>query len=184
MCSNPARKPAMSEESSVPGLRVRRLYISPRHNFRGHHGGPPGTHPILEVPSIACVAGRGIEGDRYCDYRENFKGQITFFDWAVYEGLLRGRTPAFEPSVFRRNALVEGADLNSLVGKVFEIQGVRFEGVEECAPCGWMDHAVGPGAEAALKGRGGLRARILASGTLRAERGDLTCNTVCGNTKP
>ena len=31
----------------------------------------------------------------------------------------------------------------------------------------WMDEAIAPGAEALLQGRGGLRARILTSGTLR-----------------
>lgn len=147
---------------------VRRLYISPGHNYRGHHGRPAGEHPILEVEEIACVAGRGIEGDRYFDYRESFKGQITFFDWAVYQDVQRGRPP-IHPSVFRRNVIVEGADLNTLVGKTFELQGLRFEGSEECAPCYWMDQAVGPGAEAALKDRGGLRARILTSGVLRVE---------------
>ena len=159
----------MSDEPALPALRVRRLYISPGHNYRGHHGAPPGSHPILEVPAIQCVAGRGIEGDRYFDFRADFKGQITFFDWAVYEDVLLGRAHAFEPSVFRRNVIVEGVDLNTLTGKAFELQGVRFAGVEECAPCAWMDQAVGPGAEAALKGRGGLRARILTSGPLMVE---------------
>jgi MOSC domain-containing protein YiiM len=37
----------------------------------------------------------------------------------------------------------------------------------ECKPCYWMDEAIAPGAEALLQGRGGLRARILTSGTLR-----------------
>lgn len=55
----------------------------------------------------------------------------------------------------------EGVELNSLVGQEFEIQGVRFVGVEACKPCYWMASALGPGAEAWLQGRGGLRARIL-----------------------
>jgi MOSC domain-containing protein YiiM len=48
-------------------------------------------------------------------------------------------------------------------------------GTEESRPCFWMDHAFGPGAQAALKGRGGLRARILTSGRLvvrNRERGE------------
>jgi MOSC domain-containing protein YiiM len=56
--------------------------------------------------------------------------------------------------------------LSSLIGKQFELQGVRFEGTEECRPCYWMEQALGPGAEIWLKGRGGLRARILTSGIL------------------
>jgi MOSC domain-containing protein YiiM len=58
-------------------------------------------------------------------------------------------------------------DLNSLINKQFEIQGVLFEGVEESKPCDWMNLAVGPGAREWLRGRGGLRARILSDGVLR-----------------
>jgi MOSC domain-containing protein YiiM len=62
-------------------------------------------------------------------------------------------------------------DLDALIGRRFAIQGVRFEGVEECRPCYWMDRAIGAGAEAFLKGRGGLRVRILTGGFLRAGQG-------------
>ena len=60
-------------------------------------------------------------------------------------------------------------DLNTLVGREFELQGVRFAGVTECSPCHWMDTAFHPGTEAALRGRGGLRAKILTNGWLQAE---------------
>jgi hypothetical protein len=60
-------------------------------------------------------------------------------------------------------------DLNRLVGTEFEVQGVRFGGVAECAPCHWMDEAFAPGAETFLTGRGGLRAVILTDGVLRAD---------------
>jgi MOSC domain-containing protein YiiM len=62
-------------------------------------------------------------------------------------------------------------DLNTLIGVEFEVQGVRFLGSAECSPCYWMDRAFAPGAEAALKGRGGLRAKILSDGVLRVEAG-------------
>jgi MOSC domain-containing protein YiiM len=77
--------------------------------------------------------------------------------------------PDVPPSVYRRNVITEGLDLNSLIGKEFEIQGIRFLGMEECKPCYWMDDAVAPGAEAAMQGQGGLRAKILTSGTLRRD---------------
>ena len=47
--------------------------------------------------------------------------------------------------------------------------GVVFEGVEECKPCYWMDQAFGSGAETAMAGRGGLRARIVKGGVLRRD---------------
>ncbi len=149
-------------------MELLHLYISPGHNFRGHHGGPPGEHPVVEMPEVRCVAGRGIEGDRYYNEKPEFKGQITFFADEVYRTLCQqfGQS-AKPPSVFRRNVITRGVDLNSLVGREFEIQGVRFFGTEACKPCYWMDQAFGPGAEAALQNRGGLRARILSDGVLR-----------------
>jgi MOSC domain-containing protein YiiM len=63
-----------------------------------------------------------------------------------------------------------------LIGKNFECQGLVFQGVCECAPCYWMDEAIAPGAEAALQGRGGLRARILTGGILRVEKVPLIHN--------
>jgi len=149
-------------------MELLHLYISPGHNFRGHHGHPAGTHPVQEMDTIRCVAGRGIEGDRYFDHQPDFKGQITFFADEVYRELceqLEQRNKL--PSVFRRNVITRGVDLNSLVGREFEVQGVRFFGVESCQPCYWMDQAFCPGAEAALEGRGGLRARILSDGVLK-----------------
>ena len=52
------------------------------------------------------------------------------------------------------------------IGREFDLQGIRLFAVEECRPCYWMDTAIGPGAEAWLRGRGGLRCRILTSGWL------------------
>jgi MOSC domain-containing protein YiiM len=155
----------MSRSNAV---HIRHLFVSHGHNFFFHHGGPPGQHPIEERDEIACVAGRGIEGDRFFDYRSDYKGQITFCDVAVFRELCAavGATDA-APSAMRRNVMVEGADLNALIGRRFSLQGVLFEGAEECRPCEWMNLAVGPGAEERLRGRGGLRARILSSGTLR-----------------
>lgn len=151
-------------------LRVEQLFISPGHNFFGHHGQPAGENAIVAVDEIECVAGRGIRGDRFFDFKENYKGQITFFSMELFEALRRElNLPAARPEATRRNVFVRGADLNALVGKEFEVLGVRFLGVEECKPCYWMDGALGAGAEEWLKGRGGLRCRILTSGVLRRE---------------
>jgi MOSC domain-containing protein YiiM len=146
---------------------IHHCYISPGHNFFGHHGKPSGDDPMIAIAHMECIAGKGISGDRFFDYKPDYKGQITFFDYAVYEAL-RKRYPevSFPPSAFRRNVLTAGIDLNSLVGQRFRIGEVVFEGTEECRPCYWMDEAIGPGAEDALKGRGGLRAKILTSGKL------------------
>jgi MOSC domain-containing protein YiiM len=148
-------------------ISIRHIYVSLGHNFFGHHEQPAGMHPIVEVHSARCVAGRGIEGDRFFDFKPDYKGQITFFAEEVYESLcaslgVQNKTS----SVFRRNVITSGVDLNTLIGREFEIQGVRFLGTGECSPCHWQNEAFAPGAEDALQGRGGLRAKILSDGML------------------
>ncbi|HTL73899.1 MAG TPA: molybdenum cofactor biosysynthesis protein [bacterium] len=152
-------------------MKIRHLYISPGHNFFGRHEQPPGEHPTVEVAEVECVAGRGLEGDRFFDFKDDYKGQVTFFAWETFAALcdelkLSGKTPGLS----RRNIVVEGADLNALVGQEFEVQGVRFLGMAECSPCHWMDRAFAPGAEHFLQRRGGLRAKILTDGKLHAEK--------------
>ncbi len=151
-------------------MRLRRIYISTDHNYIGHHGKPPGTTPMLRVPEVACVAGKGLQGDRFFDHKPDFKGQATLFCWGAYEALC-AQFDLFdtEPDVFRRNLLVSDVDLNALIGEEFELQGVRMRGSEEAKPCYWMDQAVAEGAEEAMRGRGGLRVRILSDGILREE---------------
>jgi MOSC domain-containing protein YiiM len=146
---------------------VRHLFISPGHNYFGHKGQPAGLNPIVQARHVECVAGRGLVGDRFFDYKPDYKGQITFFAGEVLEALGRELQLAkVEPASVRRNVITHGADLNALVGAEFEIQGVRFLGTEECRPCFWMNQAVHPQAENWLKGRGGLRAKILNDGIL------------------
>jgi MOSC domain-containing protein YiiM len=148
---------------------IERLFISPGHNYFGHHGKPADQHALIEVAEIECVAGRGIRGDRSFDYKDNYQGQITFFAWEVYVDLCRQFSVKEEsPGVFRRNAVTRGLNLNALIGQEFELQGVAFAGTAECKPCYWMNQAFASGAEAAMQGRGGLRARILTSGWLSA----------------
>ena len=151
-----------------PAILIKHLFISPGHNFVGHHGRAPGEYPIVEVTEVRCLAGRGLEGDRYLDFKADYKGQITFFASEVYEDLC-ATLGVWDrpPSSFRRNVITSGVDLNTLIGREFTIQGVRFLGTQECAPCYWQDGAFSPGAEEALKGRGGLRAKILSDGVLR-----------------
>jgi MOSC domain-containing protein YiiM len=153
----------------MTAMEICHLYISCGHNFVGHHGREPDTLPMIEVLEIECVAGRGIRGDRYFDFKDDYKGQITFFSLEVFEELcgamqLQGHSPA----VARRNVITRGVDLNELIGLEFEVQGGRFLGMEECRPCYWMDGAFAPGAQEFLKGRGGLRAKVLTNGILRS----------------
>ncbi len=143
------------------------IYLSPAHIYYGHHGQPPGEAPMIEVERARCVTGKGLEGDRFFDWKPDYKGQVTFFALETHEWLSRELDVVGKaPSVFRRNLITRGVELNDLIGQEFELQGVRFAGTEEARPCHWMNTAFGEGAEAALRGRGGLRARVLSDGWL------------------
>ena len=148
-------------------MRIEQIFTSPGHNFVGHHGQPPGEFPLAQAQEIECVAGRGIRGDRYFDFRENYKGQITFFSREVFDLMSeRFGLTTKSAAVLRRNVIVSRIDLMTLIGADFELQGVQFRGTVHCAPCHWMNDAFAPGAEEFLAGRGGLRARILSDGPL------------------
>ena len=153
-----------------PTVRIRHLFISPAHNYFGHHGQPAGDAPVLEVAEVKCVAGRGLEGDRFMTAEPNHEGQVTFFAEETWERMCENFEVTDKgPETVRRNVITRGVDLNALIGREFEVQGVRFEGTEESAPCYWMEQAFCEGAQRALKGHGGIRARILTDGVLRRE---------------
>ncbi len=149
------------------------IWISAGSDYRGRHEKGRLDHGIAGITEIECVAGMGLRGDRYFGYKEDFKGQVTFFDAATVEAMrARFGKPDLSSSVFRRNLIVRGVDLGEWVGKRFRFQGVEFEGSEECKPCYWMEEAAAAGAEEFLNQnfRGGLRARILTNGLLRTSR--------------
>jgi MOSC domain-containing protein YiiM len=146
---------------------IRQIFVSPGHNYFGHHGRAPDDHPLVEVQQIECVARHGIRGDRFYDYREDYKGQITFFSVEVFEKLAsRFGLTNKSAGDLRRNVIVSGVNLNDLIGESFSVQGLRLRGTAHCRPCYWMNHALAQGAEEFLQGNGGLRAQILSDGVI------------------
>ena len=155
-------------------VAIRHIFISPGHNFFGRHGHPAGTHETIDVRSVCVRAGWGLEGDRFFGYRPDYHGQVTFFAWETFEAARRElAAPALRVDAFRRNVIVEGMQLPELIGVRFTLGGIEFEGMGEAKPCHWMNSSVAPGAEEWLRGRGGLRARILADGVLCCGATDL-----------
>jgi MOSC domain-containing protein YiiM len=146
---------------------IRQIFISAGHNYFGRHGRAPNDFPLVEVQQVDCVAGHGIRGDRFYDYRDDYKGQITFFSIEVFEKLAaRFGLTNKSPGHLRRNVIVAGVNLNDLIGQEFSVQGIRLRGTAHCRPCYWMNQAIAPGAEEFLEGNGGLRAQILSDGVI------------------
>jgi MOSC domain-containing protein YiiM len=161
-------------------ISIEHIYISPGHNYFGKLKDGPGLHPTNDVEEVEVRAGRGLVGDRYYGVPAHYEAQVTFFAAEVFEALLAefGRDD-LEPILTRRNIVTRGANLNQLIGQEFSIDSggdpIRFLGTKPCNPCAWMDAMLGQGSHAFLRGRGGLRARILTDGTLR--RGLATLST-------
>lgn len=150
-------------------MLIEQICTSAGHNYFGHNGRPPGEFPSVCVNSVECVAGLGLQGDRYFNYRNNYQGQITFFSREIFDLMTQALgVTTKSPSVLRRNVIVSGTDLMELIGVKFELQGVQFQGTAHCRPCYWMNTAFAPGAEEFLASQngGGLRARILTSGRI------------------
>jgi MOSC domain-containing protein YiiM len=161
-------------------IHLNHIYISPGHNYFGRPKDGPGHHPTIDADEVMACAGMGLMGDRYFGVAAHFDAQVTFITAEVLDMLVQEMSiDALHPGVTRRNIITTGMPLNQLIGREFSIESdreiVHFEGAKPCSPCAWMDAALAPGAHAFLRGRGGLRARILSDGTLR--KGPATLHT-------
>lgn len=158
-------------ESQANQPRIVEIIVSPGHDYWVKRGQPPLQHGATRVARVDCMAGRGLRGDRYAEKRCGHKGQVTLMSIeAVDEVRCQFGLPDLPTTVFRRNLIVSGLNLAALVGERFYIQGIEFEGSEQCLPCRWMDRMVAEGARTFMKDnfRGGLRARLLSDGVLVA----------------
>ena len=68
------------------------------------------------------------------------------------------------PEHLRRNVVVSGLALLALKDRRFRIEDVLLEGTGECHPCSRMEEAFGPGGYNAVRGHGGITARVLEGG--------------------
>ena len=67
----------------------------------------------------------------------------------------------------RRNLVVSGINLIALKNARIHVGGALLEIVGPCQPCSRMEEAVGPGAYAAMRGHGGMTARVIESGAIQ-----------------
>ncbi len=119
--------------------------------------------------SVECHAGKGLVGDRFYNYEKDYNGQITFISYDHHLKLQEHMKKEIPLELYRRNVFVQGLDPLELVGKHFFVGDIEFEGVEDCAPCIWLERMIGEGALKWMKehNSGGLRARILTDGLLK-----------------
>jgi MOSC domain-containing protein YiiM len=128
----------------------------------------PGRHaPIITPPSAMLIAARGIDGDRY-ETKRNGGRQVTLIASEAIAAIASylGRE-AVDPELLRRNLVTRGINLTALKGRRFRIGPAVLEYAGECAPCSRMEATFGPGGYNAVRGHGGITARILEGGEIR-----------------
>ncbi len=128
-----------------------------------------GVRPARDVPMIAAervqaVAGAGVTGDRYKGGSGKRGLTLIQAEHLPVIAALAG-LDAVEVATLRRNVLVSGIPLIALKERRFRIGGVVLEGTEPCDPCSRMEDALGPGGYNAMRGHGGLCARIVEGGS-------------------
>ncbi|MSP68231.1 MAG: MOSC domain-containing protein [Alphaproteobacteria bacterium] len=133
-----------------------------------------GSAPMDSPPEIACVAGKGIAGDRYLLGTGTYSAkpredrQITFLEVETLRALKRDHAIDLAAAETRRNVVTEGVPLNHLVGRRFRVGAVVVEGLRLNVPCQYLeDLTAKPGLFKALIHRSGLNCRILEGGVMR-----------------
>lgn len=131
--------------------------------------------PAVSVRAVTAVAGRGLQGDRSArGARPGHKRQVTLLQAEHLPAIaaFTGR-PQVEAALFRRNLVVSGVNLLAARG-LFKDQEMRIHVGDAvvlaitgpCDPCSKMEAALGPGGWNAMRGHGGVTARIDVGGAI------------------
>ena len=147
------------------------------------HIAPEASAKMHTVPEVRAVPGRGLEGDRYFQgtgfySRGADRGgrEVTLIEIESVEALDREERAAtgdrrgieLAAADTRRNVATSGVPLNHLVDREFWVGPVLMRGMRLCEPCQHLEELTRPGVMGGLVHRGGLRARILVEGVIRA----------------
>jgi MOSC domain-containing protein YiiM len=122
--------------------------------------------PVQTLQEVTAVKDVGLEGDHY--QHHGGSRQVTLIQAEHLEVLanllaLRKILPEFT----RRNIVVRDINLLALKGKRFHIGNATLEYSGECHPCSRMEKNLGPGAYNAMRGHGGITAKVINSGTIK-----------------
>ena len=128
----------------------------------------PARRAAMLTPETALlVAAEGIVGDRYSSSHDGPR-QVTLIAAEDLAGIAAflGR-PLLAPELLRRNLVTAGINLAALKGQRFRIGTAMLEASGECAPCSRMEEVLGPGGYNAVRGHGGIKARVIEGGEVR-----------------
>jgi MOSC domain-containing protein YiiM len=138
------------------------------------HLAPVAAAPMISVMEIQAVTGKGLQGDRYFNKLGTYSNdpgsgrEVTLIEIEALEALRREYQVELEPDQSRRNIVTRNVALNHLVDKEFKIGTAIMRGTRLCEPCAHLERLSVKGSMRGLIHRGGLRAEVVQSGTIRA----------------
>ena len=122
---------------------------------------------IVPVPLAVARVGTGLDDDYHARGGRSHR-QVTLiqFEHLGVIASLAGHA-SLSPETFRRNIAVSGINLLALRERRFRIGAAILQGTGPCDPCSRMEEHLGPGGLNAMRGHGGITARVLTAGTIR-----------------
>lgn len=128
---------------------------------------PERKGPVQVTTQVEALTGCGLQGDHFHGSYST-KRQVTLIQHehiiAVASLLHRQKV---DPALLRRNIVVKGINLLAFKDKTFTIGKAVLQMTGLCHPCSRMEEALGPGGYNAMRGHGGITARILEGGCIR-----------------
>jgi len=133
----------------------------------GIYTAPARKAPLVPQATEQLSVGTGLSTDHHSKRRPGGKRQVTLIqaEHLPVIAALSGHA-SIDPAALRRNIVVSGIPLTALRGRRFRIGGALLEGTELCHPCSRMEALLGPGGYNAMRGMGGLCARVLEDGPI------------------
>jgi MOSC domain-containing protein YiiM len=121
------------------------------------------------IAATTAIAGIGLADDRLGQRGEAELStrQVTLIQQehlAVIAQL--ARVEPIDPIGLRRNLVISGINLLALKNAKLQVGQAVLQIVGPCQPCSRMEETIGPGGYAAMRGHGGMTARVLEGGPI------------------
>lgn len=128
----------------------------------------PARHePVKVVEEVIIDADTGITADHFSG-KAGAKRQVTLIQAEHLDVIGRIlQREAIDPELLRRNIVVSGINLKSLKNMSFQIGDAILLATGNCAPCTRMEENLGPGGYNAMRGHGGITARVVQGGAIK-----------------
>ena len=126
--------------------------------------------PARRIAATVAVAGIGLADDRLGQRGEAELStrQVTLIQHEHLPVMAQlAQVSAVDAVALRRNLVVSGINLLALKNARLQVGEAVLEIVGPCQPCSRMEEAIGPGGYAAMRGHGGMTARVLSGGAIR-----------------